>query len=179
MSPALNALAAELETKSEPLRRVLSALESRGQSPLATFGHLAWCPVRKHDLPHLFIGVAEDGVVALQCRAGCRFDEICEGLELEPADLFNGEKGGIIVPDEARGFAALLICRSCGSSICDVNHWVDRSLQAAVIKCYECGAEGRLTGFSVGRSSVSPSVVAVARKDAPWVTQRPDREPAP
>jgi hypothetical protein len=62
---------------------------------------------------------------------------------------------------------AILVCRSCGSSVCDVNNWVDNTLLTAVIKCYECGTEGKLTGFSVGRGWVSPSVLEDAKKDAP------------
>lgn len=62
---------------------------------------------------------------------------------------------------------AILVCRKCGSSNCDVNTWVDNTLQTAVIKCYECGAEAKLKGFSVGRGWVSPSVLESAKKDAP------------
>jgi len=77
------------------------------------------------------------------------------------------------------GHTAVLFCRSCGSSICDVNNWSDKTLRTAVIKCYECGCEGRLTGFSVGRircTSIPPATLAQAlaeaRKDAPNLNWR-------
>src|SRR5258707_10341589 len=72
-------------------------------------------------------------------------------------------------------FAALVFCRDCGSAICDVNHWSDNTRRAAVIKCYDCGNEGELTGFSVGRARFAPvpaAALAEARSDAPHLRPR-------
>jgi hypothetical protein len=77
--------------------------------------------------------------------------------------------------DDHVGFAAILFCRSCGSAVVDINHWLDNTFKAAVLKCYDCGTEGALTGFTAGRTiqnRVASRVLAEARRDAARLPRR-------
>lgn len=45
---------------------------------------------------------------------------------------------------------AVLFCRTCGSHNADINSWQDKT--TAILCCYSCGQETKLTGFTVGRA---------------------------
>ncbi len=70
-----------------PLERVLDSLEHvrRGGA-----GYTARCPAHDDRNPSLSIREAEDGTVLLHCHAGCRFEDICAALGLQPRELFAG-----------------------------------------------------------------------------------------
>jgi hypothetical protein len=78
-------------------------------------------------------------------------------------------------PDDHAGFAAILFCRSCGSAVVDINHWLDNTFKTAVLKCYDCGAEGTLSDFTAGRTirpGISSAAIVKARKDAARLLRR-------
>ncbi|MFA7522990.1 MAG: hypothetical protein WCY71_08730 [Halothiobacillaceae bacterium] len=45
------------------------------------------CPAHQDKRPSLLVSETEDGRVLMHCRAGCSFDDIRQGLGLEPIDL--------------------------------------------------------------------------------------------
>lgn len=49
------------------------------------------CPAHNDKHPSLLVSEKDDGSVLIHCRAGCTFDEIRQGLGLEPMDLIPGQ----------------------------------------------------------------------------------------
>ena len=49
------------------------------------------CPAHNDQVPSMSIGL-KDGIILMNCHAGCSIDSICNGLNLKITDLFNGEK---------------------------------------------------------------------------------------
>lgn len=75
---------------SDAVHRVLQAINARELRTQVIFGRLATCPVRKHRRgATLVVGTDADGVVILECLAGCHREKIWRALGLEAADLFS------------------------------------------------------------------------------------------
>jgi hypothetical protein len=52
------------------------------------------CPAHADDQPSLSIGTGQDGRVLLTCHRGCSLEDICQALDVVPADLFpKGPRG--------------------------------------------------------------------------------------
>ena len=59
---------------------------------------------------------------------------------------------------------AVIFCMSCSSPVIDVNTWKDK--RTPVIKCYGCGNEATLTGFTLGRTSAADLAAILQAEDA-------------
>lgn len=57
----------------------------------------------------------------------------------------------------------IIFCRNCRSHRVDINCWKDD--ETAVVRCYNCGNEGELRGFSLGRTGYSQEAIAEALED--------------
>src|SRR5262245_15640896 len=74
---------------SEPLQRVLDALESAGLNPRrAGGGYSSRCPAHEDNVPSLSISEGREGRVLMRCHAGCRAEEVVARLGLHLHDLF-------------------------------------------------------------------------------------------
>lgn len=49
---------------------------------------VARCPAHNDHDPSLSVGEGEDGRILVYCHAGCRFDDICNSLDIHPWQLF-------------------------------------------------------------------------------------------
>jgi len=56
-------------------------------------GWKAHCPAHTDRKPSLSISEGRDGRILLHCHAGCSVEAICKAMDLEGADLFDGEPG--------------------------------------------------------------------------------------
>ncbi|MGQ9635944.1 MAG: hypothetical protein ACUVXB_17105 [Bryobacteraceae bacterium] len=79
---------------SEPVRRVLEALEQHGCKPRPVGrGYQAFCPVHEADgrrhKPSLALSEGQKGVALVYCFAGCRVERIVEAIGLSLADLMS------------------------------------------------------------------------------------------
>ena len=70
--------------------------------------------------------------------------------------------------------ATICFCTKCGGSALDVNHWVEPGV--AVFRCYDCGNESPVRGFTLGRvlgtrylhrEALASGLVTHAAEDAP------------
>lgn len=68
-----------------------------------------------------------------------------------------------MTPADASEHIAALVCLNCGGSTIDVNGWSDGK---AIIRCYRCGNEARLAGFTLGRVYVDRAKLEHIRQDA-------------
>src|SRR5262245_2500885 len=74
-----------------PFDRVIHALRAAGCQVRLTGSDRAraHCPTHRDVRPSLAVTRKDDRVL-LKCFAGCRFGDICRGLNLKQADLFSG-----------------------------------------------------------------------------------------
>lgn len=66
--------------------RVEAAKENKPAPGLAR-AMVCRCPAHDDKRPSMLVSETEDGRVLMHCRAGCTFDEIRQGLGLDPIDL--------------------------------------------------------------------------------------------
>ncbi len=64
---------------------------------------------------------------------------------------------------EALEHIAAVVCLNCGGSTIDANGWATGQ---AIIRCYRCGNEAHLAGFTLGRGSVDRAELEHVRQDA-------------
>lgn len=72
-----------------PLDLVLERLSAVG-NPAKKVGN-AWqarCPAHPDKTPSLSVDQGRDGNAVMHCHAGCTIDDLCQALQLTPADLF-------------------------------------------------------------------------------------------
>ena len=66
--------------------RVEAAKETKPAPGLAR-SMVCRCTAHDDNRPSMLVSETDDGLVLMHCRAGCTFDEIRQGLGLEPVDL--------------------------------------------------------------------------------------------
>jgi replicative DNA helicase len=80
---------------SEPVQRVLSALEAHGLKVRREgSGYKCQCPAHPDNNLSLSVKEGEDGRALLHCFAGCEFGAIAAGLDLAAKDLFPDKGDG-------------------------------------------------------------------------------------
>jgi len=90
--------------------------------------------------------------------------EILAGIA-PPVEADLAEPEPDTAPVIAGGTPAVLLCQ-CGSAAVDVNGWVTSCVP--IVRCYACGNEARLPGFTIGRyyGPEPEKVLQAARSDA-------------
>lgn len=63
-------------------------------------------------------------------------------------------------------FVSVIFCRRCGSRYVEINVWTK---DGAVVNCRTCGNKSELTGFTLGRCSVSNRELDIARNTSAGV----------
>jgi len=97
---------------SDPVTRVLDALRDYGSEIRAIAdGHMAQCPAHNDRNPSLHVSEGADGRALVDCKAGCRLDDVLSPLGLTERDLFVESLGGSGSTGTYKGMAGVLAPR--------------------------------------------------------------------